>query len=112
MSNLTKLRELESHLVDPDLAIRIVEEIPDGIVLVDMAALIRYINRQAEIMFGYHRTELFEQPIETLILEAVRSSAGLAVRSAVRSLRRWSAGGIEQLPCYLWVHDQRSSSID
>lgn len=73
-SNIEKLRQIESHLVDPELAIQMVEQTPDGIVLVDSSAHIQFLNRAAELLFGYHRSELFDQPIETLVPEAARAA--------------------------------------
>jgi PAS domain S-box-containing protein len=70
--NLQKLRELSGQLIDPDIAITIFELLPDAIVVVDRAASIQLVNRQTEFLFGYHRSELFDQPVEILIPESVR----------------------------------------
>jgi protein-histidine pros-kinase len=67
---IQKLRELSGHLVDPDIAIAMFEQLPDAIIVVDSAGVIQLVNRQAEFMFGWHRSELFDKPIETLIPEA------------------------------------------
>ena len=71
-SNIQKLREIGGHLVDPDIAVRIFEELPDAIVVVDQAATIQLVNKQTEMLFGYHRIDLFDQPIEILVPEDAR----------------------------------------
>ncbi len=38
-----------------------------GVIVVDRAGLIVFVNAQAERMFGYHRDELVGQPVETLV---------------------------------------------
>jgi PAS domain S-box-containing protein len=50
----------------------LVDAAPDGIVVVDNAGAILLVNRQAEQMFGYPRTELIGQQIEVLIPERYR----------------------------------------
>jgi diguanylate cyclase (GGDEF)-like protein/PAS domain S-box-containing protein len=49
------------------------EAVPDAMVGVDRAGVIRFINRQTEAMFGYDRDELVGQPIETLVPESFRT---------------------------------------
>lgn len=71
--NIRKLREIEGHLVDPELAIQIFEVFPDSVVIVDDRGIIQLVNRQTELLFGYHRTELFDQPIEMLVPQDIRT---------------------------------------
>ncbi|MGI8809322.1 MAG: PAS domain S-box protein [Acidimicrobiales bacterium] len=47
----------------------LLESAPDAIVVVGPDGLIRIVNRQAEILFGYSRDELLGQPVELLIPE-------------------------------------------
>lgn len=54
------------------LAIQLFNESPDAIIVVNETGTIKYINDQAELMFGYHRSELDGQPIEILVPDAVR----------------------------------------
>jgi protein-histidine pros-kinase len=70
--NIAKLRELSGHLIDPDIAIAMFEELPDAIILVDDQARIQLVNKQTELLFGYARRELFDHPVEMLLPEAVR----------------------------------------
>jgi PAS domain S-box-containing protein len=48
------------------------ESAPDPIVVVDAAGRVERVNRQAEVLFGYHRSELIGQPVEMLIPERFR----------------------------------------
>jgi len=50
----------------------LLEAAPDAIVVVDTSGLIRLVNRQTEMLFGYDRAELLGQPFELLMPERVR----------------------------------------
>jgi len=50
----------------------LLEAAPDAMVGVDQAGLIRLVNRQAEVLFGYGREELLGRPIETLVPQRLR----------------------------------------
>lgn len=72
--NLDRLRELEQGVFnDPELAVRILEVLDDGLIIIAESGLIRYVNAQAELLFGYRRSDLLGQPVEMLIPPAVRS---------------------------------------
>jgi PAS domain S-box-containing protein len=45
----------------------ILESSPDGLIIVDKNGIIKIVNRQTEIQFGYNRDVLINQPIELLI---------------------------------------------
>ena len=49
-----------------------VDLIPDAIVTVDRAGIIRQVNSQLTAMFGYQAGELIGQPIEILLPERAR----------------------------------------
>lgn len=70
--NVQKLREISPHLMDPDVAAKIFESLPDALVVVNDKGLIMFVNLQAEILFRYTRREMYDQPIEMLIPEAIR----------------------------------------
>ena len=46
---------------------KLLESTPDPMIIVDEKGLIKIVNRQAEIFFGYSKEELLLQPIEMLI---------------------------------------------
>ena len=50
----------------------LLEAMPDALVVVDRAGLIRFVNHQTDLLFGYDRGELVGQPIETLVPESFR----------------------------------------
>ena len=50
----------------------LLEAVPGALVGVDRAGVIRYINRVAQLLFGYDRDDLVDQPIETLVPDSVR----------------------------------------
>jgi PAS domain S-box-containing protein len=47
----------------------LLESAPDAIVVMDTQGLIRLVNRQTEVLFGYAREELIGEPVERLIPE-------------------------------------------
>lgn len=50
----------------------LLEAVPDALLGVDRAGVIRYLNRHAELLFGYHRDDLVGRLIETLVPDSVR----------------------------------------
>ncbi|HEY5249646.1 MAG TPA: PAS domain S-box protein [Dermatophilaceae bacterium] len=48
---------------------KLLEAVPDALVGMDQEGVIRFVNRQTESLFGYDRTDLIGQPIETLVPE-------------------------------------------
>jgi PAS domain S-box-containing protein len=51
----------------------VLESVPDAMVGVDRAGVIRFVNRRAEAMFGYERSSLVGQLIEVLVPESSRT---------------------------------------
>jgi two-component system cell cycle sensor histidine kinase/response regulator CckA len=49
------------------------EALPDGLVIVDEAGHIVFVNKQTETLFGYRREELVGQAVEILVPERLRS---------------------------------------
>jgi PAS domain S-box-containing protein len=45
------------------------EAVPDALVGMDQKGVIRFVNRQTELLFGYDRDTLIGQPVETLVPE-------------------------------------------
>jgi PAS domain S-box-containing protein len=50
----------------------LLEAVPDALVGVDHAGVIRFVNRQTELLFGYERDDLIGAPLETLVPESLR----------------------------------------
>jgi PAS domain S-box-containing protein len=50
----------------------LLEAVPDALVGVDHAGVIRFVNRQTELLFGYERSDLIGAPLETLVPESLR----------------------------------------
>src|SRR5664280_360739 len=47
----------------------LLDAVPDALVGMDRAGVIRFVNHQTESLFGYGRDELVDQPIQTLVPE-------------------------------------------
>lgn len=75
-STLQRLREMGEQLIDPELTVELFmplfEMSPDAVIVVNATGMIVLMNRQAELLFGYHRSELLDGPIERLVPESVR----------------------------------------
>ena len=50
----------------------LLEAVPDALLGVDHAGVIRFVNRQRELLFGYERDDLIGAPLETLVPESLR----------------------------------------
>jgi PAS domain S-box-containing protein len=69
----------------------LLESAPDAIVVVGADGLIRLVNRQTEVMFGYSRDELVGEPVERLIPERLAAHhpnrrSGYFTAPAVRAM--------------------------
>ncbi len=63
-----RVRELNDDLKSSEAKFRgLLASAPDAIVIVDAHARIVLVNAQTEALFGYDRTELLGQPVETLV---------------------------------------------
>ena len=69
---LERLRVLNEHLVSPELFYRLLDGLPDALVVVDSTGRVVLFNSQAELLFGYHRSEVIGREVETLIPEGAR----------------------------------------
>jgi len=50
------------------------DSLPDGILIVDDEGLIRDVNSQTQVLFGYEREELLGQPVEQLLPSTLRAA--------------------------------------
>jgi PAS domain S-box-containing protein len=69
-----RLRQLSEPgaILDPDLLARILEVLPDGVLVIDEAGIVRFMNSQAELLFAYARQDVLGRPVEMLLPEGVR----------------------------------------
>lgn len=68
------------------------ESMPDAVLVVDPDGRIALVNRTTEALFGYDRTELIGQSIETLVPERLRATHFLHRHSYDSSTRRRPMG--------------------
>ena len=59
----------EAGRPDGDLQTDLLEAAPDAMIGGDDDGLIRFANRQVEVLFGYPRAELIGRPVEVLVPE-------------------------------------------
>jgi PAS domain S-box-containing protein len=50
-----------------DIYLKTVEVLPDAVVIVDENGVIIVFNKEAELFFGYHRSEVLGEKVEVLI---------------------------------------------
>jgi PAS domain S-box-containing protein len=86
--------EQELEISDSDIA-RVLAHTPDAMVVVDESGTIVIVNPQAEVLFGFSRSELEGQPVEKLIPGQLRDAhrKHRAAFSAAPRPRSMGAGG-------------------
>ena len=50
----------------------LLDAVPDALLGVDWSGVIRFVNQQTELLFGYDRDDLVGAPLETLVPESLR----------------------------------------
>lgn len=70
---LMRLKEISDSLLEPELAVHIVENAHSAIVIARKDGTVFYINREAEFIFGYARQELIGKHIHKLVPERLRA---------------------------------------
>jgi PAS domain S-box-containing protein len=70
----SRLRELSAPgaILDPDVLARILEVLPDAVLVIDEGGVVRHVNNQAELLFGYQRADVLGQTVEILLPEGIR----------------------------------------
>lgn len=72
-TDITARKQAEGQIVVREQWLRaLLESLPDATVICDRSGTIRLVNKQTETVFGYSRSELVGQPIETLVPERYR----------------------------------------
>lgn len=71
---LARLKRVTRDLISPELVVRLLDKLPDALIVVDSAGEIVLVNERAELMFGYHRSELIGEGVEMLVPEALREA--------------------------------------
>lgn len=64
---LAKLKRVTEHLVSPELIVRLLDKLPDALVVVNRDRKIVLVNERAELLFGYHRSEMLGEGVEMLV---------------------------------------------
>ncbi|BAP80803.1 sensor histidine kinase/response regulator [Pseudomonas sp. MT-1] len=72
--HLLNLVDLQQRKRDEERFRNVVEASPNAFVLFDHDGRIVMVNRQTELLFGYSRQELLDQPVEMLIPESMRKT--------------------------------------
>jgi PAS domain S-box-containing protein len=74
-SAFDRLRKISEPgaLLEPEILARILEVLPDMVLVIDEHGVIRFINHQGELMFGYAREAILGQKVEILLPDGVRT---------------------------------------
>lgn len=92
MSDLDKLREVGRNLLDPELAMVMVDQAVPAIVVVRDDLTIFFLNQAAEVMTGYHRTELWGKHVNVLVPEELREKHSAHVAEYMRDPKKRTMG--------------------
>lgn len=64
---------IEEYLLTPDIGTEYMKHSQHGVIAVNEGGIIVLTNRAAELMFGYHKSEMVGQPMEMLLPDALRA---------------------------------------
>lgn len=65
-------KSVEEYLLTPDIGIEYLKHSQHGVIAVNDKGKIILVNRSAELMFGYHKSELIGQALEILLPDALK----------------------------------------
>lgn len=71
MEDLTN-KSIDEYLLIPDIGIEYLKHSQHGVIAVNDKGKIILANRSAELMFGYHKSELIGQSLEILLPDALK----------------------------------------
>jgi diguanylate cyclase (GGDEF)-like protein/PAS domain S-box-containing protein len=80
----------------PELDLRALEPMPDGVLVCDSRGRIVFANRRAETMTGYGRAQLLGRPIEVLVPEGMRAAHQRQRREYQRRPRPRPMGSVDR----------------
>lgn len=69
---LRRLHQLAEEMVEPELYARLIESLPDALVVVNEQGMVVIFNEQAELLLGYHRSEIIGGSVDALVPDALR----------------------------------------
>lgn len=75
---LKRLEEVNAQLdgapvIDPVMFAQILDALPDGLIVINEKGVIRHVNQQIELLFGYPRSMLIGQSVHILLPEELAS---------------------------------------
>lgn len=70
-----RLRKLSAPgvLLDPEVLAKILEVLPLAVIAIDESRVIRYVNHEAELLFGYPRRLLHGELLDILVPDDIRA---------------------------------------
>lgn len=71
---MSAIRDITDQRRAEDRFRGLLESAPDAMVIVDRSGRIQLVNSQTELLFGYSREELLQQPVEILLPQRYRDS--------------------------------------
>lgn len=63
---------IKELLLTPDLGIEYMKHSQHAVVMVNDKGLIVLVNRSAELLFGYHKSEMIGKPVEMLLPDSIK----------------------------------------
>jgi PAS domain S-box-containing protein len=92
--NLERLKELHKSLLEPELAVHIIENLPSSVIIARQDETIFYVNRETEFTFKYARGELFNKDVACLVPDRLMAAHKSAFKAwmAKPALRSFSNG--------------------